>query len=1168
MTALQQIVDNQRNVMERGDGEEDFPMLDLPEFIRDDLKLLVFDVQRAVQEDREWNVSKLGLDDLKKLERILTVLSTSVSNAVEDIAMAGDYRINEISQETMDYLKEIGDLKSEGKIRRFFREYLSWDNTVPVFAFKRFGPGGEKIFKGIVRGWSSFAMNAKQVLDFIGEAYTAKYAREAENTVYEFQLYKRLSDEDSGETTPPAPTDGGSTSPYAGGASGEEQQYNSKGDGLPLHSENRETVRMSKAQVMGLYCLMKRQQAQGHILGAGIRISDFSDSKRKTVHQAENYLVTIEDFANMVKVLSEEDIKVADALMEYMNTVGSRWGNEVSMKRFGIRAFTEENYYPIRTDDRSRDSRTPEGDRGGLYRLLNMSFTKNTVRNANNAVVIDSIFDVFANHMADMAKYNALSLPIIDAMKWFNFRETSGKSESGQFTTDNVKKSLERVYGKQAEKYFITFMQDLNGSREGGRGESALKRIMSNYKVAAVGANLRVALQQPTSIMRAALQLNGKYIVKGAAMKGGIEKARKYSGLAVWKDMGYYDVNINRGLREKIRHTETRADWLREKSMILAEQGDKLTWGTLWNACELETREKTGLSGEQLMQATAERFDEVILTTQVMDSTISRSQNMRSTSLAMSELTGFMSEPTLTYNTILDAYTDFMLEKRRNTGKAWEKTRGKIGRTFAVYILTSAFTAAAAAIADACRDDDEYETWVEKWLEHFWENFKANSNPLKLVPVVSQLYEVLVEGESQGSMLFEPMERLRSAYDVAKETVGLFAGWIDEPTDVTYFGKMNGWGKVYKLIQAASTLSGIPAGSAARDVVALWNTTFGSWLNLKLKTYDPGPEGEIKDAFLAGYLTEEEAEALLWDKALAKSREDAAQTVYKWSLDGAGVFDAAVSAAKEGDSKAYTSAIAELKENSYTERDAQSKIRSAVKDWYQGTEDEKKSIDKQGAIKRLVSFGGMSQKDAEALVQQWTAKVATGIAYDRIDEAYIYREISAGRAESLLQSYGGKSADEAKEMVREWQCERDTGIRYSELQEAYDAGQVSASKAETMLQTYGGKTEEEAADTLIRWDFIGGNEELKGISTKGAKKYTEYCEDTGMSKNTYYEAWKAMNQFETDKDENGDSIKNSKKDKVLAYIAGLPISTEQKDALYRVNGWSERDLKNAPWHQG
>lgn len=363
-------------------------------------------------------------------------------------------------------------------------------------------------------------------------------------------------------------------------------------------------------------------------------------------------------------------------------------------------------------------------------------------------------------------------------------------------------------------------------------------------------------------------------------------------------------------------------------------------------------------------------------------------------------------------------------------------------------------------------------------------------------------------------------------------------------------------------------LSGIPTGSAAREVVALWNTTFGSWLNKKFKTYDPGPEGEIKDAFLAGYLTEEEAEALLWDKALAKSHEDAAQTVYKWSLDGAGVYDAAVDAAKNGDSAAYAAAIKELQENSYTEKAAQSKIRSAVKDWYQGTEDEKKSIDKQGAIRRLRDYAGMSQKDAEALVQQWTAKVATGIDYDRIDDAYINREISAGRAESLLQTYGGKSADEAEEMVLEWQCERDTGIKYSELQDAYDAGQVSASKAETMLQTYGGKTEEEAADTLLRWNFIDGDDSMSDMSVGGAKAYNEYCADTGMSKNTYYEVWKAMNQFISDVDENGDTIQNSKKNKILAFINSLPISTEQKDALYRARDYSERALKYAPWHQG
>ena len=125
-------------------------------------------------------------------------------------------------------------------------------------------------------------------------------------------------------------------------------------------------------------------------------------------------------------------------------------------------------------------------------------------------------------------------------------------------------------------------------------------------------------------------------------MKDGTGKALKWSGLANWKDMGYFDVNINRGLREQIKHADNWKETLVEKSMILAEKGDKLTWGALWNACELETREKhRELKGEELMQKTAERFDEVIMGTQVMDSTLTRSQNMRGKGL-MSEFTAFM----------------------------------------------------------------------------------------------------------------------------------------------------------------------------------------------------------------------------------------------------------------------------------------------------------------------------------------------------------------------------------------------------------------------------------------------------------------------------------------------------------------------------------------------
>lgn len=42
--------------------------------------------------------------------------------------------------------------------------------------------------------------------------------------------------------------------------------------------------------------------------------------------------------------------------------------------------------------------------------------------------MVYSIFDVFANHMSDMAQYNAMALPVLDALKWLNYRK---------FDTDN-----------------------------------------------------------------------------------------------------------------------------------------------------------------------------------------------------------------------------------------------------------------------------------------------------------------------------------------------------------------------------------------------------------------------------------------------------------------------------------------------------------------------------------------------------------------------------------------------------------------------------------------------------------------------------------------------------------------------------------------------------------
>ena len=51
-----------------------------------------------------------------------------------------------------------------------------------------------------------------------------------------------------------------------------------------------------------------------------------------------------------------------------------------------------------------------------------------------------------------------------------------------------------------------------------------------------------------------------------------------------------------------------------------------------------------------------------------------------------------------------------------------------------------------------------------------------------------------------------------------------------------------------------------------------------------------------------------------------------------------------------------------------------------------------------------------------------------------------------------------------------------------------------------------------------------------------------------------------------DKDENGDTISGSKKEKTLAAIDMMDLSVQEKDALYYASGYSESTIGEAPWH--
>lgn len=1085
---MQKLLDSLRG--QNDDGTNDLGLyLDIPDGFLEEMQKHINTASDIVSQNPGENVvNRMNGEQLQQLDRMLTILTRSIQNANKLKANAHFETARQAAQATVLELDRLGQAKGRTKAGEKAAGFFNWENTTPYYAFQRFGEGGKAIFEALSDGWDKMAFNTKAVMDFTEQTYTPKEVKAWAKETHTFKL------------------------------------------------ESGESVRMTTAQMMAFYCLSKREQAAGHLLGGGMRVEDIQNSGRKeNVKQPDPFLLTQEDIAAINGALTKRQREVADKLQKYMNDQGGAWGNRVSMERFGYRAFTEENYFPIETMDSNRDAKDPGAKENDMFRLLNMSATKSLVYKANNALVVRDIFDVFSNHMADMAKYDALALPILDAMKWYNYREKQ-KLENGHVLTTTVQRSIEKAYGMDANKYFTTFIKDLNGVNEGGRGEGFAKKMLSNYKVAAVAANLRVALLQPTAYVRAVGVMSPKYLAKAFTEgKSAYKEAEANSGIALWKHMGFYDTNIGMNIRDQIKNAGTWKDSTVEFLMKGAEWGDRLTWGRLWIACKVEVRDKQKLTGDALMKATAERFREVVYSTQVVDSTMTRSQAMRGKSVYGSISTAFMSEPTLSYNLVLKAYTDYTTELR-TTGdkkKAWNNAKGKVARALATYLVSAAASGLVESAVDACRDDDEYATWLEKYLNAliganyeegkfsgvrpFDNNLFSDVDVLSKLPILKDFMS-MISGYGNDRMDTEWISNLIDAYRIWDETIKLATGKLDKPTSVTYNGNMTLYGKIYKTLKAISQTTGLPISAASREVVTLWNTIAGAvgkgdeWT---IHTYDSGPENQIKYGLSDGYLTREEAQQLLLDKGIEDDEDDAYWKVDKWAT-GEGKYDEALAAVFSGDKAAFDAQAKELKEHGIGEKQLQSQVRSQTKKWYVGDDDGKRSITKEQALK-------------------------------------------------ILQQYGGKDADEAQKLVQQWTCEVVTGTDYDDIKNLYLDGKLTRSRAVDMLVRYGGMKQEDAQNKIDTADFVKAHPECDGISVEAVQKYNEQAKPAGLDAGTFWEAYQFKNDARTTRDSNGKAISGQgAMDKVAAYIDGLNISREQKNALF-LCFYSQKSLGKIRW---
>lgn len=580
---------------------------------------------------------------------------------------------------------------------------------------------------------------------------------------------------------------------------------------------------MSTAQIMALYELMKRQQAQEHIFTGGIRPEAVRTGRGlRENRRADAVHVTVEDLAEITGVLTEEQVKIADALQKYMGGQLAELGNQASMEVYGYRKFTEPNYFPIQVD-RNQTQRDIAKE-AQAQTIAGRGFTKGTVPRANNAVMVGSIFDIFASHVNDMATYSAW-LPTMENVRRirdFTFRDSEGNR------TGTVKSVIERVFGRNGNAYLNKLVDDLNqGVRTAGSG-NFMDSIVGNYKAAAVAANLRVIAQQPTAILRALNTMDAKYLLAGTVRRGDWEKVMKYAPIARWKDWGYFDINTGRQMKDVLLGSSTRLEKLRQAGMAGAGKADSIAWARLWNAVEAETKDRRpGLKPgtDAFYRAVGDRFSEIVDQTQVVDGILQRSQIMRSSDALTKISTSFMGEPTKSYNMFVNAVYDL---RHATSQQGRSRAKRALARTTTALAVSFTVNAIMQSLVDALRDDDKETDYWEKvfqaftgftgdeetvldYWNSFWSgNLEASYNPLAYMPYFKDLVSI-AQGYDVTRMDMEAIEKVWSAFTNMRSAL-------------SGEGRYSIAGASANMLAEVARLFGLPVANIKRDVQAVATT--------------------------------------------------------------------------------------------------------------------------------------------------------------------------------------------------------------------------------------------------------------------------------------------------------------------------------------------------------
>ena len=1050
-------------------------------------------------------VRDMTLGQMEAVADAFTMVLTTVRNANKMFAKNLKFKRDTLAAMVMGEIgaavKKISKLIRPGKNAV---DTFSWNNLKPVYAFERLGSETLKtLYQNIRSGQDVWSRDMQEADDFRREQYR-KHNRKA----WDLEKQHRFEFESG-------------------------------------------IVELSLEQIMSLYAYSRREQALDHLLKGGfvfsgsteVMVKEHGIQRRYLKKDATAYNLTADELLQVVDTLTKEQKDFVEEMQTYLSDVMGGKGNEISLQMYGIRSYGEKNYFPIRSAGQYMERAKEDSFRKeqGQISIVNSGFTKSTTPKANNPITLDGFMNVWAEHVNEMSMYHGFALPMEDFRRVYNY--SSPNMEVGN--SQSVNAVIENAFGKAATGYIDQLYKDLNGGALTDNREGISKKLVGLHKKAAVFASASVVVQQPSAIVRAFALIDPRHFigpkVDRKRHKQLWEEVKKYAPVAFVKEMGYFDTGMGRsardflqaeeysGIREKMTALFKDADYRDEILGKAPALADELTWCSIWEAVKRETKAKNpdlDVRSDAFLQIAGERFSEVIDKTQVYDSVLSRSANMRSKALHMNMLTSFLAEPTTSINMLEDAL-------RKGDRQQLKRT---VGAVYGSVLLNSLLV----SLVYAARDDDEDETYWEKYLGSLAVEMVDGINPITYYPFLRDIWSIGQGFDVERADMSLITDFADAAKKVVQSILKVQQAEADEQPAAIGALKDSLWG----MTDSIASLTGLPVKNIRRDISGAVNlyrtistdlsgrqTTFLSLQDTVLADvmgsipignliYSKNKRQKLYDAIVAGDATYVQRLKAGYDS------EDSYHTAIKQALRDydSRIWEAA-NAWNSGDMDTYIRIAKEIRgENRFDQDDIVLAIRSEANSM----------LDNEGSSSDKVYGYFTAEKFGVAIGQNNTA-MADMIQKDLIDTAMA----------------NGKTRDEAEDSFR--------STARSKVKQLFADGTITGFNAQKLLVKYGDYDQAEAADRVAEWQYEKDHPELDGRIT-----YTQYkrWEADGKSRGVALDTFTDVAEYQ----DSGTSGSNRSQAEVADYINRLPISTAQKDALWCCF-WKESTLyKNAPWH--